>query len=167
VRQYRRKKWQEDDVAKLLEEMNEFEEDDDVVSKPNQLEGASTVNNLEAMGKIHPGPLMGKCVVKYALMAKTHFGVQAMNTANRLAVRRWIRDKMVEGGLRPSHISGHIEVSTNLTFIPTIAEMQSRVMLTTQCSVGVMDEWNTIGRGTRRWYKPWTYNNRVLSFDTI
>lgn len=168
TQQYRKKRWKESDVSKLLDELNTYD-DDGEDDKGNSTGGVAPPEGLpmESHGRIHPGPMMGKCVVKYALMAKSHFGVLPRTTANRMSVRRWVRDKMIEGGLRPSHISGHIELSTNLVFIRTIAEIQAEYVMTTQSSVSADDEWNSIRRGSRRWWKPWTYNNRVLTFETI
>lgn len=57
------------------------------------------------------------------LLAKERFGLPAETAANRLAVRKFVSDKLRAHGLRPSHAHMHIDRITNRVFIPNREEI--------------------------------------------
>jgi hypothetical protein len=56
---------------------------------------------------------------KLITMAKTEFGLLPRTSANKLMVRKFLRDAMREHGMRPSHILQHLDVSVACFFIPS------------------------------------------------
>jgi hypothetical protein len=63
------------------------------------------------------------------LSAKCEFGQPTDNQANRMAVRKFARDMMVERGMRPSHIMQHLPTVVSLVFCPTDIEIEAdRIM---------------------------------------
>lgn len=62
---------------------------------------------------------------KLVRIAKAEFGPLRRTEANRLMVRKYLRDTMREHGLRPSHISKHLDVVVRMVFIPSRAEIDA------------------------------------------
>lgn len=58
--------------------------------------------------------------------AKNEFGVPEDNAANRLVLRKFIRDKMVDRGMRPSHISTFLDFAIEMVFVPSINQLQAK-----------------------------------------
>jgi hypothetical protein len=60
---------------------------------------------------------------KLIMMAKTEFGHLKRTEANRLMVRKFMRDQMRERGLRPSHIVAHLDISVACFFVASQQEI--------------------------------------------
>lgn len=60
----------------------------------------------------------GKFVVVLAAEAKVKFGgTPKFTTANKLAVSKYIVDRMTEHGMRPTHVMRYAPIATSLTFL--------------------------------------------------
>lgn len=105
-------------VNKLIEEIDEAEDD-----AKDSLEPVLWSGWDEAIVK----EIKQGCVTKFrAAMvnsAKAKFGPRKMSEANRLVIRNWLYEEMKEHGLRPSHIARHIDLVTNLVFVPSKHEI--------------------------------------------
>lgn len=62
---------------------------------------------------------------KMVQIAKAEFGPLKRLEANRLMVRKFLRDTMRDHGLRPQHISMHLDVVVRMVFIPSLAEIEA------------------------------------------
>jgi len=73
-----------------------------------------------------------RAAVKYAMHAKGFFGMDnlTMTRANKLVVRRYIRDEMIKNGIKMYHIAGLCDMATELTFIPTDFEIRNAKLRT-------------------------------------
>lgn len=69
------------------------------------------------------GMKRGKFQAKLIQIAKAEFGLLRRTEANRLMVRKFLRDHMREHGMRPTHIAQHLDVSTACFFIPSEQDM--------------------------------------------
>lgn len=65
---------------------------------------------------------------KIIRLAKNEFGLLSRSKANRLMVRKFIRERMVELGMRPSHISDHLDWCTVCVFVPSKREIAAHQM---------------------------------------
>lgn len=61
----------------------------------------------------------GRFQGKVVAIAKAEFGHLQRTEANRLMVRKFMRDFMRERGMRPTHIAQHLDVSVACFFIPS------------------------------------------------
>lgn len=52
-------------------------------------------------------------------IAKAEFGLLPRSQANKLMVRKYLRDYMREHGMRSTHIAQHLDVCVALVFIPS------------------------------------------------
>lgn len=62
---------------------------------------------------------------KLITLAKSEFGLLKRTEANRLMVRKFMRDHMREHGVRPSHIAAHLDKSVAIFFIPTKMDIEA------------------------------------------
>lgn len=60
----------------------------------------------------------GRFQAKLVKLAKSEFGLLKRTEANRLMVRKFLRDHMRDHGMRPSHIAEHLDVGVACFFIP-------------------------------------------------
>lgn len=67
------------------------------------------------------GRFVGACVMS----AKVVFGTPTDDRANRLVVRKFLRDLMEEHGMRPTHIMKFLDMATELVFIPSASELHA------------------------------------------
>lgn len=66
-----------------------------------------------------PGMVKGRFQGKVVAIAKAEFGYLQRTEANRLMVRKFMRDFMRDRGMRPTHIAHHLDVSVACFFIPS------------------------------------------------
>jgi hypothetical protein len=74
---------------------------------------------------------------------KAKFGCPTRNEANRLVVRKFIYDLCTDHGLIARHINDHIDVATELVFIPSREQLTALAMAHTELSkvrLGVSDD---------------------------
>jgi hypothetical protein len=76
-------------------------------------------NEEEEVTKFSVGPGTGRFQAKVVLAAKAEFGLLQRSNANRLMVRKFMRDLMRDHKMRPSHIHENIEICVAMFFIPT------------------------------------------------
>lgn len=65
----------------------------------------------------------GRFQGKVVSIAKAEFGYLQRTEANRLMVRKFMRDFMRERGMRPTHVAQHLDVSVACFFIPSDQDM--------------------------------------------
>jgi hypothetical protein len=58
--------------------------------------------------------------------AKNRFGIPEDSVANRMVVRKTVFDMMTARGMRPTHISRHINTVVELVFLPSADEILAR-----------------------------------------
>lgn len=73
----------------------------------------------EEVTRFSVGPGTGRFQAKVVLAAKAEFGLLQRSNANRLMVRKFMRDLMRDHKMRPSHIHENIEICVALFFIPS------------------------------------------------
>lgn len=62
------------------------------------------------------------------------FGCPARNEANRLVVRKYLHDLCVEHGLLARHIADHVDIATELVFIPSRQQLTAAAIRHTELS---------------------------------
>lgn len=67
------------------------------------------------------GKFVGACVMS----AKVVFGTPTDDRANRLVIRKFLRDLMEEHGMRPTHIMKYLDMTTELVFVPSASELHA------------------------------------------
>ncbi len=67
----------------------------------------------------------GRFQAKVIAAAKAEFGLLQRTHANRLMVRKFMRDLMRDRKMRPSHIAQHLDVSVSIFFIPSKADIDA------------------------------------------
>jgi hypothetical protein len=77
----------------------------------------------EDKGFYTAGMSRGRFQAKVVSIAKAEFGYLNRTQANRLMVRKFMRDFMRERGMRPTHIAQHLDVSVACFFIPSDQDM--------------------------------------------
>lgn len=75
-----------------------------------------------------------KFVAVCTVQAKNRFGVMERNTANFMVVRRFIGDLMAEHGMRPTHISIHLDMAVEAFFVPSIHQLEAQRFRRTQAA---------------------------------
>jgi hypothetical protein len=70
-------------------------------------------------GFFTPGMRPGRFQAKVIVAAKAEFGLLRRTEANRLMVRKYMRDRMRDHGMRPSHVNQHLDVSVAIFFVPS------------------------------------------------
>jgi len=78
--------------------------------------------------------------------AKAKFSLPRPNEANRMMVRKYIRDLVEEHGVRPSHAAAIIDVATSMVFIPNVYEIFANSMLNTDIVDQRENEYQAKGR---------------------
>lgn len=83
----------------------------------------------EGGGLFYPG-LKGasRFQAKMVRIAKGEFGLLERSEANRLMVRKFVRDYMREHGVRPTHIGMHVDLVVAMFFIPSHIDILSSQM---------------------------------------
>ncbi len=82
--------------------------------------------------------------------ARAHFGSLRMIESNRLMVRKFMRDKCVDHGVRVSHIAQHLDSAVAIFFIPTESDILCKQVRQSQMSVRRAEEMRT------SWYSRFT-----------
>jgi hypothetical protein len=67
----------------------------------------------------------GAFQAKVIKVAKAEFGYLKRSEANRLMVRKYMRDLMRDRGMRPSHIAHHVDICVAIFFIPSRVDMEA------------------------------------------
>lgn len=70
-------------------------------------------------------PRRGSYAARVAREAKAHFGLLERSEANRLVLHKWCRDRMVEHGVRPSHMAALLPLAVQLAFVPLQEEIEA------------------------------------------
>jgi hypothetical protein len=86
-------------------------------------DGDFTPTELENEGFFTAGMKRGRFQAKLVAIAKAEFGLLPRTQANRLMVRKFLRDHMRERGMRPTHIVQHLDVGVACFFIPSAQDM--------------------------------------------
>jgi len=92
---------------------------DDVPTRPRDVDEELPVDFVP--NRHYIGWLMGE--------VKVQFGCPNPSVANRLMVRRWVRDKMRERKMRVTHQRHWLDKITNSVFLPSVEDIVSREML--------------------------------------
>ncbi len=77
--------------------------------------------------------------------AQAKYGCPSRNEANRLVVRKYLYDLCTERGLLARHIVEHLDVATELVFIPNKSQLTAAAIRHTELSTlrrGVLDQLN-------------------------
>jgi len=90
-----------------------------VLTRPRDVDEELPVNFVP--NRHYIGWLMGE--------VKVQFGCPTMSEANRLMVRRWVRDKMRERKMRVTHQRQWLDIVTNSVFLPSDEDIMAREML--------------------------------------
>lgn len=85
--------------------------------------GDFSTEEEEKDGFYTAGMKRGRFQAKLVAIAKAEFGLLPRTHANRLMVRKFLRDHMRERGMRPTHIAMHLDVSVACFFIPSEQDM--------------------------------------------
>jgi hypothetical protein len=64
--------------------------------------------------------------------AKAEFGYTVRSEANRLMVRKFMRDRMREHGMRPAHIVAHVDFCVGCFFIPSDCDIEGKQTTSTR-----------------------------------
>jgi len=67
----------------------------------------------------------GRFQAKVIAAAKAEFGLLQRTHANRLMVRKFMRDLMRDRKMRPSHIAKELDVSVSIFFIPSKSDIEA------------------------------------------
>jgi hypothetical protein len=89
----------------------------------------------------------GRFQSKLVLLAKAEFGLISRSKANRMMVRKFLRDHMRDRGMRPSHIAEHLDVSVSCFFIPSNQDLIAHQVGASKISLAMEDlikgEWES------------------------
>jgi hypothetical protein len=66
----------------------------------------------------NPRPRAGRFIAACIGAARAEYGLVTECEANRLMIRKFIRDKMRKHGMRESHIAAHCDTAVTIYFIP-------------------------------------------------
>jgi hypothetical protein len=109
------------------------EDTDDYGSRPTRADDGHVTSDPEIVRRLHRGRFLA-ALVRHA---KTEFGTPLPIESNRLAVRRFVRELMVERGLRPTHQLLYLDLVVEWVFIPSDQEI---VALRTRESVAAREQ---------------------------
>jgi hypothetical protein len=88
------------------------------------------------------------------LFAKAEFGLLRRSQANRLMVRKDLRDLMRDRGVRPSHIAAHLDTAVAIFFIPSKKDVSNHQVgasaLANERDDLVTTQWESIFGGVSR-----------------
>jgi len=103
--------WDLEDVAKAIVEAVDRGDEDD---------GLGSEENWDFRGRsIRAGSFRARVVIA----AKVEFGPTTRTQANLRMVRKFMRDMMRDRGMRPTHISQHLDICAAVFFIPSAGEV--------------------------------------------
>jgi len=92
----------------------------------------------------------GRFQAKLVKLAKSEFGLLKRTEANRLMVRKFLRDHMQDHGMRPTHIAEYLDVSVAIFFIPCrqdlIAHQVGSSMAAQSMNEMIQTQWESIYR---------------------
>lgn len=92
--------------------------------------------------------------------AKNEFGLIKRSAANHQMVRKFMRDKMRERGVRPKHIQQNLDVAVACFFIPSVQDVLARQIGATQIAIERDDQMNTV------WQSAYRCVTGMLGFET-
>jgi len=121
---------------------NELVTDDEAAELQELLEVSLTSEFPEAVKKRirkHRGSYRNYLVQ----VGQAKFGCPSRNEANRLCVRKHLFDTCVADGLLARHINDHIDIATELVFIPSRSHLTAAAIRHTELSrlrLGVMQD---------------------------
>jgi len=115
----------------------------------------------EEEGKVFFDPTMKKSrfQAKIVAIAKVEFGLLPRTTANRLMVRKFMRDYMREKLMRPTHIIQHLDVSVACFFIPSDQDITAHQFGATREAL------NREGMMTSLWESAYGHLGAMLGFS--
>jgi len=82
-------------------------------------------------GGDRPRRAAGRFIASAINEARIEFGLVTECEANRLMVRKFLRDKMKEHGVRPTHIALHLDTAVSLFFVPLDRDVRNRALRNT------------------------------------
>lgn len=100
-----------------------------VIEPPIDPEGLDpAVLGLAGVVDPYARPLYGRHTTIWALVttALAEFGPLTLSEANRIVVRKFLRDKMRTVGMRDSHVAQHVDRATTLFFLRTRTQVADR-----------------------------------------
>lgn len=120
------------------------------------------LNEEEEVGELFFDPKMCKTRFrsKVVLCAKAEFGLINRTEANRMMVRKFLRDKMRSHGLRPSHIAAHVDICVALFFIPSRSDIYAAKV---NASYEAVTRDECVGNA---WISAYTYFGKMLGFQS-
>lgn len=92
----------------------------DVMANVDDIDSESEGDDQEFF---HPKMKRKNFLARLVRLAKSEFGLIPRTQANKLMVRKFLRDHMREKKMRPSHIVQHLDVSVACFFIPSEQEI--------------------------------------------
>jgi hypothetical protein len=99
------------------------------------IDGDDLVDEEEENEFYNQGRNKGRFLAKVVTFAKAQFGKCTRNEANRLMVRKFILDLMVERGMRKAHIAQHLDICVALFFVPSNAQIVAEQIASTREAV--------------------------------
>jgi hypothetical protein len=102
----------------------------------------------------------GRFQARLVCVAKAEFGLLPRSQANKLMVRKFLRDYMRERGMRPTHIVQHLDVSVALVFIPSEQDVIAHQLGASKAALDRDRLINTL------WYSAYGYFGRMLGFKS-
>ncbi len=107
-----------------------------------EVELAGDEHNLDQDLELSIAGVEGKRTVKHRgvfrnfLVRSGHakFGCPTRNEANRLVVRKYLHDLCVEQGLLARHIADHLDIATELVFVPSRQHLTAAAIRHTELS---------------------------------
>jgi hypothetical protein len=113
----------EQDVEDLSTNVLANIDGDDLVEEEDELEFFDAKRNK------------GRFLAKVVVFAKAKFGKCTRSEANRLMVRKFLFDLMVERGMRNAHIAQHLDICVALFFVPSNAQIKAEQIASTREAV--------------------------------
>jgi hypothetical protein len=99
----------------------------------------------EGVVRMVPDGSRGRFIGGIVLAAKAVFGTPTDDLANRLVIRKFLRDLMEERGMRPTHIMRFLDLCVELVFIPSNVEVQTKRMRMSRAWTGRRREYRRAG----------------------
>ncbi len=91
--------------------------------------------------------------------AKNEFGLIKRSMANHHMVRKFMRDKMRERGVRPKHIQQNLDVAVACFFIPSVQDVLARQVGATRVAIERDEQINTA------WQSAYRFVTGMLGFE--
>lgn len=87
----------------------------------SESEGVDVPRTRRRVYRREHAQFIGACVNA----AKAEFGIPVDNIANRLVLRKFIREKMVARGMRPTHVMQFLDLAIEGVFVPSKNELHA------------------------------------------